>query len=440
MSHGRNAREGRLASRAARGLRRTLAAAVQIPAIVILAAAPAAATSPGVADAPSAVLCSGYAACASLGYDSHGYPTHGGTSYWQMTAGDECTNYVAYVEATVFGAPTPDYLLGNAGQWPASAAEHGVTVNDVPSVGAVAEWDGGAYGIGPEGHVAIVEKVGPHDGYILISQQHIGSDVNGFDWTQINAGFPADSWQSWPDHFIHFPIKGSASVGYYDPQSGSLLVRDVPTAGPASRTFRLGPAGVVPLTGDWTGHGTASGYYDPRTGSFHLREDLGSGPSLLAFGFGPPGMVPLVGDWAGTGRDGVGYYDPQDGSFHLRADASGGPASYSFTFGPPGMVPLVGDWAGIRRDGVGYYNPRTARFYLRTILRGGPASYSFTFGPAGEIPVVGNWTGGARADIGYYDPRTGWFHLRDGLTRGRVSYAFRFGPRGMIPLAGDWLG
>jgi surface antigen len=152
----------------------------------------------------SVVICSGYSGCAARGHSDHGYPRHSGASYWRMTAGNECTNYVAYVEARVFHARRPPYLLGNAGQWASAAAGHGVVVNHVPSAGAVAEWNGGAPGMGPEGHVAVVEKVGPRDRYILISQQHIGSDRNGYDWTRINAGFPSAEWQEWPDHFLHF--------------------------------------------------------------------------------------------------------------------------------------------------------------------------------------------------------------------------------------------
>jgi surface antigen len=152
----------------------------------------------------SVVICSGYSGCAASGHSDHGYPGHSGASFWRMTAGNECTNYVAYVEARVFHARRPRYLLGNGGQWASAAAEHGVVVNHVPSVGAVAEWNGGAPGMGPEGHVAVVEKVGPRGRYILISQQHIGSDRNGYDWTRINAGFPSAEWQEWPDHFLHF--------------------------------------------------------------------------------------------------------------------------------------------------------------------------------------------------------------------------------------------
>lgn len=156
---------------------------------------------------PSYIICAGYSACAARGHTDHGYPAHAGASYWRMTAGNECTNYVAYVEGRIFRARRPRYLLGDAGQWAATARAHGAAVNHVPSVGAVAEWDGGAPGMGPVGHVAVVEKVGPRDRYIVISQQHIGSDPDGYDWTRINAGFPASEWQEWPDHFVHFRMR-----------------------------------------------------------------------------------------------------------------------------------------------------------------------------------------------------------------------------------------
>ncbi len=164
------------------------------------------------AGVPSVVLCGGYQGCDRAGYDSYGYGQHLRTSYWRMDAGDECTNYVAYVEATYFRAPAPGYLLGNAYQWAATAATHGVLVNNVPSVGAVAVWGGGAYGVGPDGHVAVVERVGPRDRYIVVSQQHLAGVPDGYEWTQINAGFPARTWESWPSHFIHFPIRQHAVV------------------------------------------------------------------------------------------------------------------------------------------------------------------------------------------------------------------------------------
>src|SRR5271166_5353677 len=134
---------------------------------------------------PSRVLCTGWYRCPARGFASYGYATRGSRSYWRMSAGDECTNYAAYVESTVYQAPEPAYLLGNGGQWAASAAAHGVLVNNKPSVGAVAEWDSDAFGMGGFGHVAVVEAVGPRGKYIVISQQHISTDLNGYDWTLI---------------------------------------------------------------------------------------------------------------------------------------------------------------------------------------------------------------------------------------------------------------
>jgi surface antigen len=421
------------------GWTRKAVAAWQVPAMIAVGGVMPLAGVGGSARTASAIVCAGYTACSSAGLSSHGYAGHAGASYWRMTAGNECTNYVAYVEATAFRAPAPQYLLGNAGQWPATAAAHGVVVNHVPSVGAVAEWDGGAPGMGPMGHVAVVEKVGPQDRYIVISQQHIGSDPDGYDWTRINAGFPSAQWQEWPDHFIHFQVSAGATVGYYNARAGSYRLRTSLTPAASAVTFRRGGPGDIPLAGDWAGRGTTgTGYYDPRNGWFHLRNRVGGGPSTKAFAFGAPGMVPLVGNWDGRGGAGIGYYDPATGTFHLRNYLSHGPAEYTFKFGPPGMVPLAGDWSGSGNTGIGYYNPRTGWFHLRNHLSAGRARYVFKFGPRHMRPIAGNWTGGHADEIGFYNPGTGWFHLRDHLSSGRASNVFKFGPKGMVPLAGDW--
>jgi surface antigen len=428
-------------SRLTRLIRRSLGA-WQVPAAMAIAAALP--TMVGVQNSsvrPSVVVCAGYSACAARGHTDHGYGAHAGASFWRMTAGDECTNYVAYVESRVFRAPEPRYLLGDAGQWPATAAAHGVVVNHVPSVGAVAEWDAGAPGMGSAGHVAVVEKVGPRDRYIVVSQQHIGADPDGYDWTRINAGFPSYEWQEWPDHFIHFAVRATAAVGYYNPRTGSWRLQASLGQSAPAITFRRREPGTIPLVGDWTGSGAdGTGFYNPRTGWFRLRDTPGGGRPDRAFRFGPPGMVPLAGNWDGHGGDGIGYYDPGTGTFHLRDHLSRGPADHMFRFGPPGMVPLAGDWTGSGRTGIGYYDPKTGRFYLRNHLWAGPASVSFRFGPRGMVPLAGNWTGGRADEIGVYNPRDGWFHLRDHLRAGPANVSFRFGPGGMVPLAGDWAG
>jgi surface antigen len=393
------------------------------------------------ASLPSRTLCTGWARCARHGYPSYHYQSKGWRSYWRMSAGDECTNYAAYVESAVYHVREPSYLLGNGGQWAQSAAAHGVLVNHTPSVGAVAEWDGGAFGIGPMGHVAVVEAVGPHDRYILISQQHISSERDDYDWTKIRAHYPADEWQEWPSNFIHFRIPGRASIGYFNARTGRASLRYSQTPGPANARRRITRGGIVPLVGDWRGHGKDSlGYYNPKYGTFHLFGVSRRGNPNRIFKFGPARMVPLVGDWTGHGSDGVGYYNPRTGRFYLRQKLSRGRPLLSFKFGPARMRPLVGDWDGGRRDGVGYYDPRTGEFTLKNTLRAGRGFLRFAFGPAHMTPLVGNWAGGRRDGIGYYDRWTGRFVLRDRLGAGRPSVALRFGPAHMDPLAGVWFG
>jgi hypothetical protein len=379
---------------------------------------------------PSRIMCAGWQRCDTRGYDSYGYSAHG----------DECTNYAAYVESTVYHVATPSYLLGNGGQWAYTAAAHGVKVNHTPTVGAVAEWDGGTFGIGPMGHVGVVEAVGPHDKYIVISQQHMGG-ADGYNWTLIKAHRSADAWQEWPSHFIHFRIPRRAEVGYFNPRSDTFGLRDSLTPGPAGQTGHLGFKGVVPLIGDWRGGGTdAMGYYDPRYATFHL---LGAGTrgSTIKARFGLPHMIPLAGDWKGTGRDGIGFYDPATGTFYLRQSQKYGPADEKFTFGPPHMIPLAGDWNGDGKDGIGYYNPKTGIFNLRNTLSHGRYAVSFHFGPPHMIPIVGIWSGRDRHDgVGYYNPWTGRFYLRDRAVKGGADAIIRFGQPRMTPLAGVWFG
>lgn len=389
---------------------------------------------------PSRILCGSWARCDARGFDSYGYAAHMYRAYWRMSAGDQCTNYAAYVEATVYHAATPAFLLGNGGQWGYTAAAHGVTVNHVPSVGAVAVWTAGAPGMGSIGHVGVVEQVGPHGKYIVISQQHMGG-VADYNWTKIKFYNPGNLWQSWPNQFIHFRIPRRADVGYYNPATRGYALRYSQTAGPANRTGRLGLKGSVPLLGDWRGTGRPSfGYYNPTYGTFHLLGARAKAGAIKAT-FGPARMRPLVGDWRGTGRDGIGYYNPKTAMFYLRQTLKGGPALVKFTFGKPGMIPLAGDWNGSGKDGVGYYNPRTGIFNLRTALSHGPAWVSFRFGPPHMIPVVGNWTGaGTKDGVGYYNPRTGTFYLKDRLSTGPADAVVRFGPAHMVPLTGEWFG
>ncbi len=159
-------------------------------------------------------LCEGYSACSVAPYTTHNFQNEYRTSYWGMAADQDtapsgawanCTNYVAFVESTVYGAPTPKHALPiNATNWSTGARENGFAINQTPTVGSVAQWTKNDPNIGPDGHVAIVEAVGPNDNYIVISQDNWSTDTDYYGWAVILAGAP-DQGEPWPDSFIHFP-------------------------------------------------------------------------------------------------------------------------------------------------------------------------------------------------------------------------------------------
>ncbi|HXS62600.1 MAG TPA: CHAP domain-containing protein [Streptosporangiaceae bacterium] len=436
-------RRKRLAARLNRRNRRLLAAGLPLMAIAA-AAIPTVISHVTAKDAasarPSRTLCTGWARCTRHGYPSYHYQARGFRSYWRMSAGDQCTNYTAYVESTVYHVREPSFLLGNGGEWAATSAAHGIKVNHTPSVGAVAEWDGGAVGMSSAGHVAVVEAVGPHHRYIVVSQQHIGGQRNDYDWTRIFAHRSTTRWQTWPSHFIHFRIPRRADVGYYNRWTGKVSERYSQTSGPVNAKPRIG-RGKIPLVGDWRGNGRDRlGYYNPRYGTFRL---FGAGRGrhpAKTFKFGPRHMIPLVGDWTGSGHDGIGYYNPKTGTFYLREKLSRGKALKKFRFGPRHMMPLAGHWTGGRRSGVGYYNPKKGLFALRNKLSAGPPFRKFRFGPKHMVPLAGSWNGKRWDGVGYYNRWKGAFHLRKSLGKRRASVTIRFGPRKMVPLTGEWYG
>jgi hypothetical protein len=125
------------------------------------------------------------------------------TAFWGMTTGTDFTNYVAYVESSVYGGATPNFHLGAAKGWATNAQDHGVAVNQSPTVGWVAQWNANDPDINSDGHVAIVEQVGPNDSYVVVSQDDWSTDTGDYGWALIVADTPGR--EAWPDHFIHFP-------------------------------------------------------------------------------------------------------------------------------------------------------------------------------------------------------------------------------------------
>jgi surface antigen len=121
-------------------------------------------------------------------------------SYWGMSAGHNCTNYVAW-RLIGDGATRPKTNPGDAAEWAANAILDGYPVDANATVGSVAQWDSFAGGNGAAGHVAYVERVND-DGTILVSEDywHDGDQSGPLTYRTVDA--------SSVSHFIHY-VDGS---------------------------------------------------------------------------------------------------------------------------------------------------------------------------------------------------------------------------------------
>jgi surface antigen len=154
----------------------------------------------GVAQSPRCASISPGYACTVAGYGA--WLTHPSGWAWSDYGGSypshndygphNCTLYVAYLlqESGVTLA-----WSANASGWASSASINGAVVNQVPSVGSVAQWN--------SGHIAFVDAVTARS--IVITSDNfqpndVGTMPGGFtDSFDIERSSPA-----MPDNFIHF--------------------------------------------------------------------------------------------------------------------------------------------------------------------------------------------------------------------------------------------
>ncbi len=172
----------------------------------------------GTAQADTSLLCAGYTPCNTQSYTTHTYEYAADQSWWSMYPGVNCTNYAAFVESQVYRVPTPGLLLGDAYEWGERAAQDGIPVDQTPTVGSVAVWGADAPGMGGDGHVGVVEAIGPDGGYIDVSQSGMGTANDGYSWERVYRD--SSSWESWPSSFIHF---SGAGIPSSLPQAGTRM-------------------------------------------------------------------------------------------------------------------------------------------------------------------------------------------------------------------------
>jgi hypothetical protein len=205
----------------------------------------------------------------------------------------------------------------------------------------------------------------------------------------------------------------------------------------------FGLPGDVPVTGDWTGTGTARiGVF--RSGQWYLDTngngiwDAGTDASTT---FGLPGDVPATGDWDGTGTTKIGVF--RNGQWYLDTNGNGAwnAGTDTFTnFGLPGDVPVTGDWDGSGTTKIGVF--RNGAWYLDTNGNGiwdAGTDTATTFGLPGDVPATGDWDGTGTTKIGVF--RNGQWYLDtngNGAWNAGTDTFTNFGLPGDQPVTGAW--
>lgn len=173
-------------------------------------------------------LCNGFADCSAKGYGSSGYDEVYRQSFWYMTAGHNCTNYVAY---RMQSAGTPRFGYGDAWRWGSEARRLGLNVDrSLPRPGDIAWWDRNAIGGSGLGHVAYVESVNAAAGTFTVSEDNYSAD---FDWRMYRI--------SEVSGFIHVakPAFAASPIPWIsgDRRIGSTLTAHAGTWSPADTTL-----------------------------------------------------------------------------------------------------------------------------------------------------------------------------------------------------------
>ena len=69
--------------------------------------------------------------------------------------------------------------------------------------------------------------------WIDVSQQHIDTDADGYDWERIYAHSSSSTWEPWPSHFVHFAGRPTNSA-----TAGNVRRQALPDAGVAGVRIR----------------------------------------------------------------------------------------------------------------------------------------------------------------------------------------------------------
>lgn len=281
----------------------------------------------------------------SSGYDCMPGTGYTGQTVWRSYGpGHNCVSYVAHMLQRNGSERPWEGRLGDGSEWDEHARAAGHVVDTTPTVGSIAQWDGGS------GHVAYVDEVTAD--HIVVTEDNYSGYSSARRIARSSTTFAEAEFL----HIHDLPTTPTDDVLWATESAGTAMWWGLADGEP----FRTAPAALevtshdAPSTGDLDGDGATDLLLHP-AGATRARIAWGDGRG----GFGTPSTrsvpagvraQPLVGDLDGDGADDVVWYAAGTG-----ADAVwwGRPGARTPDVTPLVLdgtyLPAVGDFDG---DGV----------------------------------------------------------------------------------------
>ena len=162
-----------------------------------------------------------------------------------------------------------------------------------------------------------------------------------------------------------------------------------------------------------------------------------------ATAFGPAGAIPVAGDWDGSGVKRFGAF--LNGTWYLDINGNGvyDAGDRTVSFGQAGDLPVLGDWDGTSRIKLGLFRAGTFILDLSGHLSGintGNPDVTFAFGQAGDLPVAADWNGSGTTKVGVFRAGQWLVDFNGDRAFNASDPTWNYGARGDLPVIGDWDG
>ncbi len=207
----------------------------------------------------------------------------------------------------------------------------------------------------------------------------------------------------------------------------------------SDKSFTIGQAGDIPVTGDWNRDGKDEiGIFRSGTWALDFNGNDAWDAGDKAFIIGQAGDVPVVGDWNGNGNDSVGIYRNGLWGLDYNDNYAWDGADKAFYLGTTGDMPVVGDWDASGSDSAGIFRNGLWGVDYNGNFAWDGADKAFNLGTIGDKPVVGDWDASGSDSAGIFRNGLWGVDYNGNFAWDASDKAFNLGTTGDVPVLGRW--